>query len=193
MEFSSTQAESRTHECAIHLIAAAVFRESARHTELEARAHTLGCIGYYYSGFHIALSALWLTETVHSASLRRIHHAKLRKLVEEHLKQPKKIKAKFIDELMHLQDLREESNYRFVFSEKKYDYAIIAPKLYGGTEAMFNMIIPYIRNRLINLNTLQQLQMKIGDGIGDDLIDLHGGPAIRRAVQDFLVREHFST
>ncbi len=170
-----------------------MFRESARQTEIEARAHTLGCIGYYFSGVHIALSALWLTETASSASLRRIHHSRLRKLVEEHLKQPKKIKAKFIDELMRLQDIREESNYRFLFSEKKYDYAIIAPKLYGGTEAMFNMINPYIRNRLIKLNTLQQLQMKIGDGIGEDLIDLHGGPVIRRAVQDFLVSEQFST
>jgi hypothetical protein len=193
MEFNSTQAENRTHYCAIHLIAAVVFRESARHTEIEAKAHTLGCIGYYYSGFHIALSALWLTETVSSSSLRRIKHSKLRKLVEEHLKQPRKIKAKFIDELMRLQDLREESNYRFVFSEKKYDFSIIAPKLYGSTEAMFNMIIPYIKNRLIKLNTLQQLQMSIGDGIGDDLMDLHGGPIIRRAVQDFLVREQFST
>ena len=98
-----------------------------------------------------------------------------------------------MSEFLHLKDLREESNYHFFFSQKRHDYSQLAGGLYGRTEAMMNCIVPYIRNRLHTLGTLSQLQMYIGDGIGDDLIDTHGSPKVRRAVLRYLADHELTT
>jgi hypothetical protein len=192
-DFSPKAAEIRSRKCGVHFTAAVVFRESAIRAVNDAETYTLGCIGHYYAGFHIAVSALWITETVKPAALNRIRHAAVRKLVEEHLKKTKRIKASFMSDYVKLQEYREESNYRFFFGSKKFDYSEIAPGLAGRTESMLNSIVPYVRNRLVKLDQLATIQRYVGDGIGDNLIDLHVSPAVRRKVLDWLAGKQLAT
>lgn len=192
-DFSAKVAESRAKKCAVHFTASIVFRESAIRAVAEAETYTLGCIGHYYSAFHIAVAALWITETVSATALNHVRHATVRKLVEEHLKKTKRIKASFMSDYIKLQEYREESNYRFFFSDKKFDYSQIAPGLAGRTESMLNSVVPYIRNRLHKLSELSSIQYYVGDGIGDDLIDLHVSSYVRNKVLQWLASEQLST
>jgi hypothetical protein len=192
-EFSKEAAVIRSKKCAVHFTAAVVFRESAIRAVNYAETYTLGCIGHYYAGFHIAVSALWITETVKAASLNRIRHAAVRKLVEENLKKTKRIKAAFMSDYIKLQEYREKSNYRFFFDRKELDYSEIAPGLAGRTESMLNCVVPYVRDRLVKLDQLATIQRYVGDGIGDNLIDLHVSPAVRRKVLDWLAGQQLAT
>lgn len=180
-------------KCAVHLVAAVVFRESSRVASMEAGAHTLACIGSYYAGFHSAVAALWITESVHPNSLQRVGHKNLRKLIEENLKQTRRIKASFMNDFLKLLEYREESNYHFFFSSHDFDYSEIAPGLDGRLEAMFQCVFPYVRNRLVKLNLLASFQTYVGDGIGEDLIGIHVSSQVRHRVFRWLADNQFST
>lgn len=185
--------ELRTYRCARHLVAMSVFRESAYTCHMRAKSHTLACIGYYYCAFHAALAALSVTMSVAPSVLTRVRHSTVRKLVEEHLKKRRLIRAQFMTDYLYLQEVREKANYQFSYAGPGFDFSELSPTLYARSANMLASVLPYVRERLSQMETLDMLARHIGDGIGDDLIARHAGEKVSNRVFDFLAKHQLST
>jgi hypothetical protein len=184
---------SRTRKSAKHFLAAVVFNESSTETLRTTGSSLLSCVGYYYVGFHSAVSMLWLCDSVPESALHHVRHGQLKTLVEIHLVQTKKLGRSFLLEYQQLQDLREYANYNFGSKAPKYEYKLIAPTIASVTDSMLTETRGVLSSGLNTMDMMEAFQATIGDDIGSDLINLHAGEAVAQKVWDYLVEHHLTT
>lgn len=183
----------RTRKSAKHLLAAVVFNESSTASLEETKGTLLACMGYYYVGFHAAVSMLWLCETVPPKELSHVKHSKLKKLVEVHLVRAKKLERIFLNEYNQLQKFREYANYYFGSKLPKYEYTLVAPTISEVTDSLLRKTMGVLNHDLGQIDMVFGFQTTIGDDIGSDLIKLHTGPVVAERVWSYLVRHRFTT
>jgi uncharacterized protein (UPF0332 family) len=183
----------RTRRSAKHLLAAIVFNESSIITLQKTQSLLLACIGYYYVGFHCAVTMLWLCPTVAMESLNRVRHSQIKKLIEQNLIQRKKLDRSFLYEYEQLQDFREYANYNFGSKIPKYEYSQITPIINVITDSILIKTREVLFNELEDIDMVLGFQTTIGDDIGSDLIKLHTGTEISNNVWDYLVKYKLTT
>ena len=183
----------RTRKSAKHFLAAVVFNESSTETLQTTGSSLLTCVGYYYVGFHAAIAMLWLCGSVPASGLHHVRHNQLKKLVETHLVQAKKLDRSFLLEYQQLQDFREYANYNFGSKLPKYEYKLIAPTIASVTDSMLIKARSVLFSELTAMNMMMGFQTTIGDDIGSDLIKLHSGEAAAEKVWNYLVEHHLTT
>jgi uncharacterized protein (UPF0332 family) len=182
--------DKRAIGCSRSLLTAVCFRETAIASVQLKESMIYQPIGLYYAMFHMSLAMLWLNPRIKSEDLTRIHHKKLASLVSTQLVQTNFIDSSYFDLLLGLKDLRESCNYQFGYRDNLSNEMTEATE---KTETAFDNALQFIHQVLDASDTLFRVQVGIGDGFGDDILDSYLSPEHKDNVISYLVLNGLST
>lgn len=185
-----TDWDYRARESARRILTAVCFLETVRTIHESKDSLIYQPIGLYYSMFHMSLAMLWLNPRVDTRQLSRIHHNKLINLVKTDLIQSKFIEPSFYKLLVDLRDLRESCNYRFGYQD---NLEFELTQALDATDKAFVNALKFIHQVLNESNSLFRLQVTIGDGFGDDILDSYLSSEHKKNVVDYLVLNGLSS
>jgi uncharacterized protein (UPF0332 family) len=160
--------DNRVRNSAMLILAAICFRETVIASHESKDSLIYQPIGLYYSMFHISRSMLWLNPRVATKNLPKMSHNNVINSVKSQLIQTKFIDGSFSALLVNLKDLRESCNYQFCFQDN-LEFEIT--QALEDTNKAFDNAFKFIHQVLHESNSLLRLQVTIGDGFGDDILD----------------------
>lgn len=171
-------------------LTAVSFRETALSTYEKTGNVVLPTIGYYYSVFHLSLSILKVDHTTELTDLVKIKHARLFKLVESKLLQPKLVSKKYYGLFAQLKELRDSTNYKFGYNA---DLMNDLKKFHKKTKPVFQEGVDFIKKVTAHTDTLFRFQVGIGDGFGDDILDSYLAETDKGKVFEYLIANELTS
>lgn len=155
----------RSEICSMRILTAICFREQSYRVFTLTESRIFPNIGYYYALFHMSVAILAIDYSIEVKNLRRIPHKVLINKIEDKLVKRSLIPVDYLDLLLELKRLREDTNYSFKTNFKTEIY-------YQEVGKFFNIAINFIKevsNVIENtFPLLLRICTDIGDGFGDD-------------------------
>lgn len=190
----------RLQMCAHRILTSICFRESAESTYQQTKSVLLPSFGFYYSLYHMGMAMLYMDFRTPIDTLHEMKHKRLINLINNNLVDTKLIPTDYLNLLEYLKEIREYTNYKFgrSYSVKfKDEFKTTISKLYIETGIAFDLSISYIEdvNHEVTerLDLFSQIQIHIGDGIGDDICDIYLSKHDEERVLKYLLEKNLTT
>jgi uncharacterized protein (UPF0332 family) len=157
----------RSEICARRILTAICFREQSNRVFVLTESRIFPNIGYYYALFHMSVAILVIDYSTELKNFRRIPHKVLINMIGDKLIKRSVIPVDYLELLLELKRLREDTNYSFKTNFKTEIY-------YKEVGKLFNIAIKFIKevsNVIENsFPLLLRICTEIGDGFGDDTL-----------------------
>lgn len=155
----------RSEICALRILTAICFREQSNRVFTLTESRIFPNIGYYYALFHISGAILAIDYSTELKKIRRIPHKVLINMIRDKLVKRSLIPVDYLELLLELKRLREDTNYSFKTNFKTEIYYQEVGKLFNIAINFIKEVSYVIENRF---PLLLRICTDIGDGFGDD-------------------------
>lgn len=155
----------RSDKCARGILTAICFREQSNRVFALTESRIFPNIGYYYALFHMSVAILAIDYSTELKYLRRIPHKVLINMIGDKLVKRSLIPVDYLELLLELKRLREDTTYLFKTNFKTEIYYQEVGKLFNIAINFIKEVSNVIENRF---PLLLRICTEIGDGFGDD-------------------------
>ncbi|HJV89246.1 MAG TPA: hypothetical protein VJ623_02990 [Holophagaceae bacterium] len=187
---NSSEWDHRIMKSSKSILTAVCFRETAIASLESQDSLVYQPIGLYYSMFHISMAMCWINPRVRLEDLKHIQHAKLLRIIESQFVQNHFVPQSFFDVMSKLKELREACNYQFGYQD---NLELEVRNAVEESERAFDCAFQFIHQVLNASASLFRVQVGIGDGFGDQILDSYLSKEHKENVFDFLVQNGLSS